>query len=154
MLTQKFGWPWIFWTLTILSGLCLFLLYTFLPETARNVVGNGSFPAVGINKTLYSAICGKKSSVDKRMVLSRRKGIRFPNPIKCLFVLFSKNNMLVVVVNGILYMAYCCVQASLASLFIELYNFSEIDAGLIYLPFESGCLIASFLAGWKAISHA
>lgn len=35
------GWRWIFWFLCILSGCCLALILCFLPETARNLVGNG-----------------------------------------------------------------------------------------------------------------
>ncbi|KAL8643679.1 MAG: hypothetical protein Q9226_008192 [Calogaya cf. arnoldii] len=36
------GWRWIFWFLSIVSGLCLLLIILTLPETARNIVGNGS----------------------------------------------------------------------------------------------------------------
>ncbi|KAH0538684.1 hypothetical protein FGG08_004759 [Glutinoglossum americanum] len=38
------GWRWIFWFLSIASGVCLTAIIIFLPETARNVVGNGSTP--------------------------------------------------------------------------------------------------------------
>ena len=55
--------------------------------------------------------------------------------------------MLIVLVYGIFYMTYGCIQASLSSLFIDIYGFEELEAGLIYLPFGFGCLIASFISG-------
>ncbi|MCJ1265605.1 hypothetical protein MMC22_005485 [Lobaria immixta] len=50
-------------------------------------------------------------------------------------------------VNGIFYMSYVCIQASLSSLFIDIYGFKELGVGLVYLPFGLGCLIASFVSG-------
>ncbi|CAL8584132.1 hypothetical protein XPA_009737 [Xanthoria parietina] len=50
-------------------------------------------------------------------------------------------------INAICYTTYCCVQASLALLFIEIYHFKEIQAGLVYLPFGCGCVIASLVSG-------
>jgi hypothetical protein len=50
-------------------------------------------------------------------------------------------------VNGLFYMAYCCVQASLSTLFITIYGFEELYAGLIYIPFGIGCALASYTCG-------
>lgn len=44
-------------------------------------------------------------------------------------------------------MTYGCIQASLSSLFIDIYGFEELEVGLVYLPFGFGCLIASFISG-------
>jgi hypothetical protein len=50
-------------------------------------------------------------------------------------------------VNGLFYMTYCCVQASLSTLFITIYGFEELYAGLIYIPFGVSCALASYTCG-------
>jgi hypothetical protein len=44
-------------------------------------------------------------------------------------------------------MTLTCLQASLSSLFIEIYGLNELQAGLIYLPFGIGCAVAAFGTG-------
>ena len=39
-----------------------------------------------------------------------------------------------------------CLQASLTSLFIEIYGYTQLEAGLIYLPFGIGCFIGTLLS--------
>lgn len=131
----------------MLSGFCLIILFLFLPETARAIVGNGGFPASNIGVNKCSTWGRKKHLPERREGVHQPKRLRFPNPLKCLVLLSRKDTVLVVTINGIYYSTYCCVQASLAQLFIEIYGFKEIQAGLIYLPFGCGCALASFISG-------
>lgn len=117
-----------------------------MPETGRGIVGNGSIPARGINRSFHSLLCRKNAPVASTECLVSRP-IRCPNPLNSLNVLSEKDTLLIVLVNGIFYMTYGCIQASLSSLFINIYGFRELEAGLIYLPFGLGCLIASFITG-------
>jgi hypothetical protein len=80
--------------------------------------------------------------------LGKRK-LHVPNPITCLYVIFYKDTASIILVNAIFYMTYCCVQASLSTLFIRLYSFKELQAGLIYLPFGFGCAVASYTTGQR-----
>ena len=146
-LAQSPGWPWIFWLLVILSGLCLVILFLFLPETAREIVGSGGFPASQTGMIVCSIWNRKKHTSDSGDRVSQPRRIRFPNPLKCLVLLARNDTVLIVTINGIFYSTYCCVQASQALLFIEIYRFEEIQAGLIYLPFGVGCALASFISG-------
>ena len=58
VITEKLSWRWIFWILAIASGLNLLLLFVFLPETARKVVGDGSrSPRSIIYQILYQRLC-------------------------------------------------------------------------------------------------
>ena len=148
-LAQRPGWPWIFWLLVILSGFCLVILFVSLPETARAIVGSGGFPANRTGMIVCSIRGSKNSTSDKRDRVSQPRRLRFPNPLKCLALLARKDTALIVTINGIYYSTYCCVQASQALLFIEIYRFEEIQAGLIYLPFGVGCALASFISGWQ-----
>lgn len=146
-LANSVGWRWIFWFLCILSGLCLVIICMFLPETARQVVGNGAVSAKGINQNLLNKCRGKpfqKPSVESASQISR---FRIFNPIRCLSVIFYKDTASVLLVNAIFYMIYCCIQASLSSSFISIYHYQELEAGLIYLPFGFGCALASYVSG-------
>lgn len=134
----------------MLSGLCLLLILLFLPETSRVIVGNGNTPRKHFNRPLFRLQhSSTKVDIDNRaqeQELPKRK-CHIPNPIACFVLLFRKDTALVVLVNAVFYMTYGCVQASMSSLFIEIYGFSEQNAGFIYLPFGFGCAIASYLSG-------
>lgn len=73
--------------------------------------------------------------------------IRLPNPLRCLVLLWDYNNAIVIYSQSVCYMTITCLQASLSSLFIEIYGLNELHAGLIYLPFGCGCAIAAFGTG-------
>lgn len=47
VLAGTLGFRYIFWLLTILGGVALLLLFILLPETLRNLAGNGSIPLKG-----------------------------------------------------------------------------------------------------------
>ncbi|KAK7932762.1 hypothetical protein LTR80_011725, partial [Exophiala xenobiotica] len=62
VLIQEAGWRWIFGFLAISGAFSLVLIAVLLPETGRNIVGNGSHPAPNLNKSIVSS--GEKR--DKR----------------------------------------------------------------------------------------
>lgn len=137
------------WFLAMLSGFCLFLIVFFLPETSRLIAGNGSISTRWHHRTIWSLLHqwhSKKPSNTDEETLPKRK-FHIPNPITCLKLLFNRSTSLIVLVNGVFYMAYGCIQASMSSLFIQLYGFNKLEAGLIYLPFGAGCALASFFSG-------
>lgn len=53
-LADAFGWQSIFWFLAAFGGVQLLIMLALLPETLRSLVGNGSVPARGINRSLLS----------------------------------------------------------------------------------------------------
>lgn len=137
------GWTSIFWFLSITAGVCLVMSAFALPETARNVVGNGSIPASGIHRLPFIT----RESTTEHFGIVTRRDWRFPNPVKCLYLLHDKDNAILIITISIFYMTYTCLQASLSSLFISIYGFSQLQAGLIYLPFGCGCALAAFGTG-------
>lgn len=130
------------------------MIVGFLPETSRLIAGNGSATSAWYYQTAMSLIQGhfNKDYKTNAEELPKRK-LHIPNPITCLKLLFHRSTALIVLVNGIFYMTYGCIQASMSSLFIELYGFNELEAGLIYLPFGFGCALASFLSGMFLSVH-
>ena len=146
LIASHLGWQWIFWFLAIVSGLCCVTISFTLPETSRDVVGNGSMQARGFwrrlipNRTLSwrSATPG---------YLEERQGRNRLNPLRALSLLQRTDTAINIVTIGVLYMTYSCLQASLSSLFVDIYQLSESNAGLIYLTFGIGCLAAAYLCG-------
>lgn len=118
-----------------------------LPETARRIVGNGSTGAKGIYSTPFN-----KPSKD-RLVDSVQQAPRdqspaiIPNPLATLSLLCRKDIAIVITSIGLLYTTYSCLQASLATLFMHLYGYGQLEAGLIYLPFGFGCALAAYFTG-------
>jgi predicted MFS family arabinose efflux permease len=149
-LNATLGWRWIFWFLAILSGTCLICICFTLPKTARTIVGNGTISAHGIYKVPYRKMAPEACPAEHSEPLERQHWWKVINPLTCLKVLLFKDSAIVLVALGIQYMALTCIQASLSTLFIDIYKFNQLDSGLIYLPFGCGCAIAALLIGTLA----
>ncbi|KAI1248997.1 hypothetical protein MGN70_008604 [Eutypa lata] len=132
VIAAKLGWEWIFWFLAIVGGSCLLLVLFTLPETSRLIVGDGSIPATGINRTFVAFLADRKkrNQEQKEQVKETTRKISFPNPLACLKLLLLKDISIVLLCNGIYYTTYCCMQASLSTLFIDVYGYQELQAGL------------------------
>ena len=137
------GWTSIFWFLSITSSICLVMVIFLLPETARNVVGNGSIPVSGIHRLPLI----RKMPDSEQFSNFTRHGWRFPNPLTCLYLFGDKDTAILILTLSIFYMTYTCLQASLSPLFISLYGINQLQAGLIYLPFGCGCAMAAYVTG-------
>ncbi|EXJ69376.1 uncharacterized protein A1O5_07412 [Cladophialophora psammophila CBS 110553] len=157
VLAEKAGWRWIFGFLEISGALSLVLIAVLLPETGRNIVGNGSRPVPALNKSLLllwqenrqrkiplSTPEGYRTAASE--AVSRIARLRIPNPLGSVHIFLQKESAPIILINGVFYSAYCCLQASLSSLFITIYGYKELEAGLIYLPFGVGCFVASLLS--------
>ena len=146
-LADRVSWRWIFWLLVILSGICLALLCLLLPETARNIVGNGSIMPRGIYRNLHSILNAQHSQSSKERKVSPTWRLRDLNFLAHLPLIFRKTTFPILWTNSVFNMIYCCVQASLSTAFIKVYHYSELKSGLVYLPFGFGCALASYVSG-------
>ncbi|KAL2002553.1 hypothetical protein VTN02DRAFT_6502 [Thermoascus thermophilus] len=99
ILTQYLGWRAIFWFLVIASGIYLAAYAALLPETCRKIVGNGSVPPRGWNKSLMDIIRGPErhrggaNDCQEQLEgqLTRSTKIRFPNPLSALRIIVEKD---------------------------------------------------------------
>ncbi|KAI0444287.1 chloramphenicol resistance protein [Xylaria telfairii] len=152
LLNAYLGWPWIFWFLIILTVVWLIPFVLSVPETARKVVGNGSIPPQGWNKTLLDYLRFRNQSTTQSTARTRRK-IPIPNPLNTLKVLRHKNMAIIVLYNATLFVGFSTVTATLASQFKEIYGYNELILGLLYLPIGGATTIASigggFVADWN-----
>lgn len=163
ILAQFLGWRSIFWFLVILSSCFLVPFVLFFPETGRNVVGNGSIPPQGWNMSLMNYISARRAAKHERPGLTRTttneskraerdrlaatRKLRIPNPLNTLRLVFEKDTGLLLLYNSLVYTAFYDVTASIPYLFNQIYGYNDLQVGLCFLPFGTGCLLAPVLCG-------
>ncbi|KAH8593483.1 major facilitator superfamily domain-containing protein [Bisporella sp. PMI_857] len=162
ILTQFLGWRSLFWFLVIIATLFLIPYVLTVPETGRNVVGNGSVPPQGWNLTLlkwwhlrkeekFENELSRSATAESRRVaqaeLAKGRSLRWPNPLKTIYIVIEKDMAVVLVYNALLYTAFYDMVASVPQLFLNIYGFNDLQIGLCYLPFGVGCAIASYVNG-------
>ncbi|KIK94767.1 hypothetical protein PAXRUDRAFT_827690 [Paxillus rubicundulus Ve08.2h10] len=140
-LAQTVGWRWIFWFLCILSAACFVAMLTFLPETLRRLVGDGSAIPSKIYRPLIPLVGRGRQNT----------GVDLPpppplsNPLRILTYLDVMN---LLVFNGILYSIFYAVTATISTLFQSTYPFlNEIDIGLCFLAIGGGTIIGGLVTG-------
>lgn len=69
------------------------------------------------------------------------------NPFASIKLLRSPGNAFMMTSFGVGYATYSCLQASLSSLFLDIYNISGLASGLIYIPFGIACALSAFATG-------
>lgn len=161
LLAQYLGWRSIFWFLTIASGVFLLPLLFFLPETARNVVGDGTTPAQSWNRPFiqYLASCqptdkefsASKESLDRPDSSDSSKKIehkvRFPNPIKPLKIVCNPNSIIVLLVTGVIMGGNMTVLSSITEVYTAQYHLNMLEIGLCYITLGTGSIVASVVTG-------
>ena len=151
---------WVFWCLVIIGVILLLAIGTLLPETARNVVGNGS---VGVERlwgsTWWSMLWGdSRSGTGKiegtaaygnnpRPMIESKSSFKLHNPLSCLRIIFWKDTALVLWMHGSFYMVDYSIQTTIPSTFKDIYHFNELEIGLSYLPRGAGIIIGGYLNG-------
>ncbi|KAJ5597875.1 Major facilitator superfamily domain general substrate transporter [Penicillium hordei] len=161
LLAQYLGWRSIFWFLTIASGVFLLPLLLFLPETARNVVGDGSSPAQRWNRPLihlFSRQNGDKQDPSDKDSLDRpgssdspkkiiEHKLQFPNPLKPLILVFHPNSIIILLVTGIIMGGNMTVLSSITEIYTAQYGLDELEIGLCYISLGTGSIVASVVTG-------
>lgn len=144
-MVQALGWRWIFWIPAIAGGISLILIALFLPEIARSIVGNGSRQLPAIYRPLihYGRFKGSNRNREK----AAAPKFRMPNPLAALKILASRSSILITAINGIYYMDFSCLSGSMSTLFIDKYNLTELQVGLVYLPFGIGSCVGAYCSG-------
>jgi MFS family permease len=145
LLSQYLGWRAIFWFLTIFAGAFMIPFLVFFPETARNIVGDGSLPPQKWNMSLISHLKSRKSreeGVISPANTSKQK-LKFPNPFQTLAIVFQKDIGIILFCNAILFAGFYDVSATIPSIYNELYGLDDLQVGLCYIPFGLGATIAS-----------
>ncbi|RMZ66809.1 MFS transporter [Pyrenophora seminiperda CCB06] len=150
LLAQYLGWRSIFWFLAIFSGVLLVLFVFFFPETCRKVVGNGSIPPQGVDRSVISCIQQRKLaklSPDQTSPKPDKKKVAWPNPLATFRILAEKESCILLLYNGLFFTGMMVTTSALPTLFNEVYGLNELHIGLSYIPNGVAGLIASLTSG-------
>ena len=165
LIAQYLGWWWIFWILTIMSGVLFVLILLFLPETCRKVVGDGSIPPPRLNQSLTGIIRERNRAkagivVDAAQQEAVRKNYKlgFPNPVSTLKIATDKEAALILFCGGLIVSLLYAATTGIPSQFGKIYGFDELQLGLVYIPFGGGSVISAVTSGklvdWNYRRHA
>ncbi|KAF3001779.1 hypothetical protein E8E13_001287 [Curvularia kusanoi] len=166
ILSQYLGWRSIFWFLAIFAGVLLVVFVLLFPETCRNVVGNGSIPAQGVNQSVISCIQARKLARQSSLASETQPSEHTEpakrkislNPLATLHILAEKESGIILLYNGFFFTGMMMTTSAIPTLFKEAYNLSELDIGLCYISNGIGSLLSSLTMGhvvdWNFRRHA
>jgi predicted MFS family arabinose efflux permease len=165
LLSQYLDWHWIFWFLTIFGGSFAVVLFLFLPETCRKVVGDGSVPPPPLNNSVTDMIRYRRRKqkgieVDKVKLAELRKNYRFrlPSPVSTFRVILDPETAIILLTLGLQFSVFYAVMTGATSSFQTIYNFNNIQTALMYLPIGIGGICSAFTTGrivdWNYRRHA
>ncbi len=170
--SQYLSWRAIFWFLTIASGINLILLALFFPETCRRIVGDGSLRPPPAYRTCWQMIkdwrrrrTERKADRDAGLTrtttnASSRPDFRLspPDVLGSLVLLFQKELGLLLGYTSIIMAGFYAIATAMPAQLKELYGFSDIVVGLMYLPLAGGSIVAALIMGrainWNYRRHA
>lgn len=119
LLAQYLGWRSIFWFLVIFTTVLLIIFTFFFPETCRNVVGNGSIPARGVNQSILGYIQQRRHARetesihdDQSFVLQKKPKFTFPSPFRVAKILGEKESCILLLYNGFFFTGMMVVTAA------------------------------------------
>lgn len=159
------SYEWVFWALVIFGAFVFLFVGLGLPETARNIVGNGNLEASGWGKSWWSLlkVTNTKDGNDLEMqyrskaVGEKHEGVtvvggkkakfKMANPMAAIRILFWKDTALVLWMAGSPYAVWYAVQASIPPIYKDVYHFNELQIGLSYLTGGFGTVSGGYLNG-------
>ena len=123
----------------------------FVPETSRNVVGNGSIPARGLNISVLGYLHQRKHASDAESqteaIRKEKQKFVFPNPLLTLKILKEKESAIILIYNGLFFNGYMVLSIVYPYILKRFYGYNELQVGLCYLPLGAGSLVAAIGAG-------
>ena len=154
---------WVFWALTVFGGTVLLIVGVALPETSRNVVGNGSVQVAGWFRPwwrLWEMRRGAKGELNKGDLeksddektkeenkIGVRQKFKIPNPLTAVRIIFWKDTSLVLWMAASPYAVWYCIQTSIPPIYKDAYDFQELQVGLSYLTGGVGVVIGGYANG-------
>ncbi|KAF7545639.1 hypothetical protein G7046_g9516 [Stylonectria norvegica] len=148
-LSEHLGWRSIFWFIVIFTGGCLALVFGFLPETLRSLVGNGSVqPGSFVYRPMFPVLGRGKVTIATPgdLTKTRQQNSRgTANPFR---LLIYPDIALTLTYTGIVYAVNYTITSTISSSFAATYPFlSQTLLGICYLPTGLGMLLGSSITG-------
>ncbi|CAK7210818.1 hypothetical protein SCUCBS95973_000918 [Sporothrix curviconia] len=180
VLSQYLGWRSIFWFLVISSAVMFVVLLLFLPETCRQIVGDGSVRPHPLYRTFWQLFSDWRAKRQYRKNRASNRGstdnnglertptrassvrpplkVTFPNPLRSLLMLFEKQIGILVGYNAIVFAGFYSISVAMPSQYALVYGYNDLIIGLMYIPMAAGSALAAFVMGplmnWNYRRHA
>ncbi|KAJ8127926.1 hypothetical protein O1611_g5710 [Lasiodiplodia mahajangana] len=154
------SYAWVFYSLVIVGVILFVGVGLFLPETARNLVGDGSDPSRFNNwqlswvQLIRQHI--KRDRTDQQKVKTGLPGQRenesttrnytFKIFLDCFRIIFHKDTILALWIHGSFYLAGYGFLTALPDIYTN-YGFNELYVGLAYLPRGIGIIASNYSTG-------
>ncbi|KAL7823120.1 MFS general substrate transporter [Trichoderma gracile] len=147
VLAQELGWRSIFWFLVIFAGVTVVLLFMFLPETCRHIVGDGSIYPPPLYRSGWQMLTSHRNK--NRTAPPPENTFKFkpPNILGSLIMLLEKETGLLLGSSSLVFAGFYCISAAMPTLFKDSYGYDEITVGLMYLPLAMGSVLAALIVG-------
>jgi predicted MFS family arabinose efflux permease len=131
--------------LTIYGTVMLLTYLLFIPETCRNIVGNGSLPPQRWNKPVIEYLRPSKRVLVETP--SERTTKKRPGILSSIPIILEKESFLTLFFGGIMYAGYYIVITSLPAQLATTYGYNSLQVGLCYLPIGFGPLLIRPIIG-------
>ncbi|KAH7024875.1 major facilitator superfamily domain-containing protein [Microdochium trichocladiopsis] len=174
LLSRYLNWQAIFWFLAIYAGVVWLVALLFLPETSRQIVGNGSIPPRAWNKTGLALVrqlvgaahirtTGQAATDEKEQqqqpLQPASGGARAAlNPLLSLRLFADKETSLLLVYSGLIYASTYMVLSTLSDQLEQVYGLDTLHVSLCFLAPGFGTVISVLLTGrvldWNFRRHA
>ncbi|KIW00693.1 uncharacterized protein PV09_07875 [Verruconis gallopava] len=161
LLAEYLGWRAIFWFLVIFGAIFGLIFVILVPETCRNVVGNGSIPARGVSMSVLGYWQRRKQERkpgSHSQQLPEKKNFVWPNPILTLKILREKESAMLLVYNGLFFNGQMALSTALPHMLETYYGYNVLKIGLCFLPLGCGSLLSAMAMGrvvdWRFRWHA
>ncbi|KAI4638559.1 hypothetical protein J4E93_009859 [Alternaria ventricosa] len=155
---------WVFWALFVVGGVLLVGVGALLPETARNMVGNGSdkfdykwwqYSWVGLLRKRIKVKAARRLNEDGATPVSsaaapcqtikRKYGLS--NLLACFRIIFYGDTFLTLWVHGSFYTVDYSFVAAGPDIYKDIYHWNELYIGLSYLPRGIGTIAGAYFTG-------
>jgi multidrug resistance protein len=145
LLTHFLGWRSVFWFLAIYGGVMLLVYVIFVPETCRNVVGNGAVPTQRWNKPLVAYLNRAETRCEDGH--AERSNKKRPGILATIPIILEKESFLLLFFGGLVYAGYYIILTGLPQQLTSTYHYNSVQVGLCYLPIGLGPMLVRPVIG-------
>lgn len=151
------GQAWVFRSLVLFGVVNIIFICVCLPETARNVVGNGSqgrkdkfsvkqWLLIG-PKWVESKDIEKNQQQDEGSSDSPKRTLKFARPLSFLKLVLWKDTAFLLIFGGINYAVWNSFLAMIPHIYEQQYGWNQVQVGLAYLPGAVGVIAGGVING-------
>ncbi|KAL5387044.1 hypothetical protein PMIN02_008233 [Paraphaeosphaeria minitans] len=163
-LAEYLGWRSVFWFLTICATIYLVFYIVVVPETCREIVGDGSVIPPLEYRTLYQLCADARHQED---LTTENPVSDFQHPSRPSYFRMLRLSMVLILhpefalllfYGAVHFASLYAIGTTLATQFFEIFGFGSFKVGLMFLPMVGGTLVAVVLVGkamnWNFIRNS